>query len=90
MVVTYEGDATWEREGLAVRYGVNGGGEETVERFETSGDEVEHDDAVSVNTGDTGGKVEAVGLRGAGRVSPRGLIPLPCTTDVIPVCDEIL
>lgn len=60
LVVTYEGDATWERDELAVRYGANGGGEETVEMFETNGDDVEQGDAVSVNTGDTGGKVEVV------------------------------
>ncbi len=34
--------------------------EETAERSETSGDEDEQGDAVSVNTGDAGGKVEVV------------------------------
>lgn len=48
------------RDESAVRHGTNGGGERAVEPFETSGGHAEKGDSVSVNTGGTGGTVEAV------------------------------
>lgn len=60
LVVTYEGDGSWDTKDLVVRYGGQGGEEEKVERFETGGDDVKKGDGVSVNTDTVGGKVEVV------------------------------
>ena len=60
LVVTYEGEGSWDTEGLVVRCGGQGGEEEKVERFETGGDYVKKGDGVSVDADGVGGKVEVV------------------------------
>lgn len=56
LVVTYEGEDSWDRDSLVVRCG--SGSERETKRFETAGNEVEKGDGLSVNVGAVGEKVE--------------------------------